>query len=129
MGQSIIVQWDDIRSVAFGTIPASPLYAPIGTPFLHAARMLIIQNFTDQLVYVSDEIDLTVPAVPTYVFIPKIILPSGGQIILDYMSDKSLNGGEFAQSAGTQLYTAYPTGGVAPTLGNIYVSVIYALGE
>lgn len=115
MTQSIVVQWDTLRVLPAAGI--GNLYEPVGDPFEHVARLLIMQNLTDVQIFISDNGSDD-----------KLTLPSGGQIILDYMSDKSATGGYFGQSVGTQIFIA--DDGVHPaTTGNFYVSVIYAKGE
>jgi hypothetical protein len=114
MSQSIVVEWDTIRTLAFGGIGGA--YATIGTPFAHIARLIILQNLTDIQVFISDD-----------GVNDKLTLASGGQMIIDYMSDQSFLGGEFAQQVGTQIYIK--DNGVAATSGDFYVSVIYGKGE
>jgi hypothetical protein len=114
MNQAIVVEWDSLRSLAFGGIAGA--YAPVGTPFNHVARIVIMQNFTDtQLLISFDGVN------------DNLTLPPGGQLIIDYMSDKSATGGSFAQQEGTQVYAK--DNGVAATAGSFYVAVIYGKGE
>lgn len=124
MGQAVTVRWDEIRTLPFGSIVASPNFVNLGGPFEHPARLLILQNFTDALIVISDELFFNAP---NYEIVEKLVLPPGGQMILDYMSDQSATGGEFMQAEGTQLYIAYFL--VAPTTGNFFASVIYGKGE
>lgn len=114
MGQSIVVKWDALRTAAFGAIGGA--YSTVGTPFDHVVRILIMQNLTNQQVLISFD-GVT----------DNLTLPIGGQLVLDYMSDQSRVGGEFAQPIGTQVYVK--NAGVAPTVGNFYVGLIYAKGE
>lgn len=114
MSSAIKVQWDALRTAAFGAIGGA--YSAVGTPFAHMTRILIMQNLTNQQVLVSFD-GVT----------DNLTLPTGGQLILDYMSDQSLLGGEFLQAIGTQVYVK--NAGVAPTTGNFYVGLIYAKGE
>ncbi len=114
MGQSIIVKWDELRSLAFGLV--GPAFTAVGSPFEHVVRIIIMQNLTDAQVFISED------GVNDH-----LTLPAGGQIVLDYMSDKSIIGGSFAQPKGTTIYVAH--GGAAPTTGSFFISVIYAKGE
>jgi len=114
MSQSTTVKWDALRSLAFGAIGGA--YAAVGTPFHAPARILIIQNLTDTLLVVSFD-GVT----------DNLALPSGGQLIVDYMSDQASFVGYFMQSAGTQVYVK--DGGVAPTAGSFNVSLIYGKGD
>jgi hypothetical protein len=115
MGQAVRVLWDPIRELVFGGIAGN--YNPVGTPFEHPARMLIMQNFTDVQIFISFDFITT-----------NLTLPPGGQIVLDYMSDQSSTGGEFLQAIGTQVFIA--DDGVNPaTSGSFFVSVVYGKGE
>lgn len=114
MSQSVLVEWDTLRALPFGGI--GHVFAPVGTPFDHPARIIIMQNLTDVLLFIS------------FGNTTNLALPSGGQIVLDYMSDQSSLGGEFLQTAGTQVLVA--DDGVNPaTTGTFFVSVIYGKGE
>lgn len=117
MNQSIVVQWDALRTAAFGAIGAA--YIPVGTPFGFAARMLILQNLTDQELIISFGLE----GADVTLLTDNLALHSGGQIVLDYMSDQSSVGGSFAQPIGTQVYVK--DNGVGPGTGAFYVSVVY----
>lgn len=100
-----------LRSVAFGSI--SGTYAPIGTPFLHPCRILVLQNQTDGLLVISwDGVNDHLP------------IPAQGYIILDVTTNKTVDiGAFFAQD--TQLYVRDLT---APTTGSLYVSTFFGTG-
>jgi hypothetical protein len=102
---------EPLRSLAFGSI--SGTYAAVGTPFANPCRILMLQNFTDQQMFFSD--DSTVAA-------GKWTLPSGGQLIIDYEANKTETGGAFAYPQGTQIYVKQAS---APGSGSVYVGVTY----
>ena len=113
MNQAVVALWDTLRSIAFGATSAA--YAKIGTPFTHECRILTLQNLTDaQMIFSTDGVN------------DGKTLPAGGQLIIDYMSDKSEVAGALYLPAGTQIWVKTPG---APSTGNVYVSVDYGKGE
>ena len=102
------VSWETIRSLAFGSIAAG--YMGVGTALTYPARLLIIQNFTDEQVMFSfDGAD------------DHFTLVSGAQTVLDITSNKT-NQENFFMSKGDRLYVRRV--GV-PTIGSVYFSVVY----
>ncbi len=107
---SIRVQYLPVKTLAFGSVVAG--YAAIGTPLVDPARIILIQNFTDAAIMVSyDGINDHYP------------VDAHSYIIWDYCSDSSTNVVGFYVSSGTQIYCKRLSG--APTLGSVYVSVVY----
>ncbi len=110
MNQAVKVAWESLRSVAFGAIGAG--YGVVGTPFSNPARIIVMQNFTNVQVSISDD-----------GVNDKWVLPAGGQMIIDYMANRSDVTGFLEEAAGTQLYVKATS--ALPTSGNFYVSVGY----
>jgi hypothetical protein len=102
-----------LRSSAFGAIGAA--YTAIGTAFAHPIRIFLIQNLTDQTVlirWVSGQ--------------DNMIVPANGFVLLDVMCNKANDGGTFI-AENTIIYVKH--NGVAPTVGAVYVSVFFCLGD
>ena len=114
MNTAVASLWDTIREVNFVDIDG--FYGPLGTPYGFTARMIILQNFTNEPVYFSDD-----GVNDKFKFFP------GTQLVLDYMSNQSGYSRSFAQYTGTQIWVR--SAGVAPTSGSVCLSVIYGKGE
>jgi len=110
MSLAIKAEFEEIRRLAFGSI-APAAFTGIGAAFLHAPRMVILQNFTDNTLTFSDD-----------GIKDKLDLLAGTYIILDLTSNKTIEQG-FCLEQGTRLYVRYYDG--APTLGFVSLSVIY----
>lgn len=107
---AIRLAMEPVRTLAFGTI--SGTYMGIGLPLNHAIRMIFVQNLTDvTLMFSLDGINDHFP------------LPPNGFMLLDITSNKSLGEGYFI-AEGTRVYVRDL--GPAPTLGAVYVTVMYA---
>lgn len=101
---------EPVRTEAFGDIGAA--YSAIGTPLDHEARIVLIQNLTDESVMISmDGVNDHFP------------LPENGYIILDVCTNRSTTS-EFYIAKETQFYVKELSG--SPTLGAVYLSVFYA---
>jgi len=108
MGNAIRMQFEDMRTLAFGAIVAE--YTAIGAPLAHAARMLLVQNYTDALlVFTNDGVN------------DKFVLPAGGQVVFDIATNEAFDHGFFS-AAGTT-YSVARIG--VPTVGSVYLSVVY----
>lgn len=108
---SVIVRWEDLRSLAFGGI--SGTYAAVGTPFQNPVRMLKVTNLTDADLIISfNGVD------------DKDIVAASSAWIYDFASNKAEPGGCLEQPAYERIYVKQATG--APTQKSVYVTVIYA---
>ncbi len=102
---SLLVRYEDLRSLGFAAI--SGTYAGVGTSFVHPVRMLKVSNLTNANLIISfNGID------------------DKDAYIYDFASNQSESAGNLEQQAGERLYVREED--VAPTLGNVYVTVIYA---
>lgn len=111
LGSSVRVRYEPLRSVAYSTMTTA--YEPVGLPFANPVRILKVTNLTDQPAIVSingvDDHD---------------IVAANGFFLYDYASNKSEAAGLLEQPQGDRIYVRTPD--TLPTLGNIYVTVIYA---
>lgn len=104
--------FEPVKSLAFGSIGAA--YMGVGTAFDKPIRLLILQNLTDALVWISfDGIEDHIP------------LASISYIILDVTANKTTEEGWFV-AEGTRVYVKQMVG--APTGGGVYVSACYGKG-
>ncbi len=99
---------EPLRSAAFGSITGS--LTALGSPFVYPTRVLFFTNDTDAVIYLSLNGEDNMFA-----------LISGTSLTLDVTTNKSFDDGLYF-AIGTQAYIAYAT---APTLGNVYLSVVY----
>ena len=103
------VEFEPAKSLAFGSIGAA--YMGVGSAFSKPVRILILQNLTDGIVWLSfDGINDHIP------------LASISYIILDLTANKGTNDGWFI-GEGTRVYAKEL--GAAPTSGSVYVSACY----
>ena len=106
----IRIRYETLRSLGFASI--SGTYAAVGTAFANPVRILKITNTTDAALIISfdgvNNMD---------------IVAAKSAWIHDYCSNKSINGGELDQSVGDRVWVKQVT---APTVGTVYVTVIYA---
>jgi len=110
MGYSKSIRFlpETLRSLGFASIGAA--YMGVGTAIDHPARMVIIQNYTnDQLLFSFDGVN------------DHITLSSLSQIVLDISSNKTTDDG-FYMAEGDRLYVKEVVG---PTSGSVYFSVFY----
>lgn len=109
MSHAIKILPEPVRTIAFGAI--GPAYMGIGTAFDHPARMMFIQNLTDQtLMFSFNGVDDHFP------------LPATGFLILDVTANKTFQAGAFF-AEGTRIYVKDV--GVIPTLGSVYLTIFY----
>ena len=106
------IAFENLRSLGFASVSAS--YAGVGGSFANPVRMLKIVNLTD--------INLIISFDGTN---PKDIIPSQSMFIYDYASNKIGPVDNLEQPLGQRVYVKQETG-TAATLGNVYVTVIYA---
>ena len=108
MAVEIKVKLEELRSLAHGSISAT--YAGVGTKIDHPARMLLIQNFTDEdLMFSFDGINDHLP------------IKTETSILLDVSSNKTIDSGFFFEK-GTRLYVKEIS---SPSSGNVYFTVFY----
>lgn len=106
-----IIAYEPLRSLGFVSITLS--YVGVGSPFANPCRMIMIDNLTDAELMVSFD------GVNDHT----VVAANSGKV-LDYASNKILPVGQLEQPLGTRVYVKYI--GSAPTIHNVYVSVIYA---
>jgi len=108
---SVRVRYEPLRSVAFGAITNS--YASVGLPFENPVRILKVTNLTNQAVLVSlngiDDHD---------------IVAANGFFLYDYSSNRADAAGLLEQPQGDRIYVRTPS--TLPTIGSLYVTVVYA---
>ncbi len=108
---SIRVRYEPLRSLGFAGISA--VYAGVGLPFANPVRILKVTNLTDANILVSlngvDDHD---------------VVPAYGFFLYDYASNKGSAAGLLEQPQGDRIYVK--SEGAVPTLGNLYVTIIYA---
>ena len=109
---SNIVRVDAVRSLAFGAI--SPTYAPIGTAFGHAMRVLHFINNTDADMMIS--FDNSTDNIPVL---------ANSFALYDLTSDQDALE-SFRYEKGSQLYIKSIS---ALTMGTFYVVAVYGKGE
>lgn len=109
---AIRLAFEPLRLLAAGSIGGS--YASIGNPFANPARQLLVQNGTDAAVFFS------LDGIEDHFF-----LPSGGFLLLDVTSNKTIVQG-FYIAQGTTIYVKQS--GV-PSTGSVFASVIYGIGD
>jgi hypothetical protein len=111
MNSAQIVRFEPLRSLAFGSI--SGTYTAIGTPFVHASRVIVIDNTTDADLLISfDGIHDQV-----------LSIAHSGKI-LDFCSNRTEPVGILEVPVNTTVYVKQAVG--APTLGTVYITVMYA---
>jgi hypothetical protein len=109
MSRPIRILPEPVRTLGFASIGAG--YMGVGTAISHPARILFIQNLTDQtLMFSLNGIDDHFP------------LPGSGFLLLDVTANKIFQAGAFV-SEGTRLYVKDL--GVAPGSGSVYFTVFY----
>lgn len=112
VGQSAIATFDQLRTVAFGSITAS--YVALGTPFTHMVRMVILTNNTDKDVLVS------IDGVNDFLYMVK-----GTFKLLDISTNRE-TACNWYLPIGTQFYVKYVA---APGSGNFFIEAMYGIGE
>jgi len=111
MSNKIRVAFEDIRSVAFGSITNT--FALVGTTFTQPVRQLKIVNNTNAVMLINYDGGSAT----------KDVAPASSIYIYDYSSNKEANGEVFEQAIGEGVYVKYAS---APTSGTFYVVTIYA---
>ncbi len=112
MGEFVkIVQFDTLRSIAFGSIGAS--YTAVGTPLYAPCRKFKIWNATDQNVLFSDD-----------GVNDKDFIPSNGFVLWDLIDSSSDNQQRPNMPIGRSFYIK--ESGTGPSQGAVYITVVYA---
>lgn len=113
LASSVRVRYEPLRSILFSSI--SGTYASIGLPFSNPVRILKVTNFTDVNVLISlngvDDHD---------------IVALNGFFLYDYSSNKSSSGGLLEQPQGDRIYVKAEASDNLPSMGRVYVTVVYA---
>jgi len=108
MAIEIKVKLEELRSLAHGSIGAA--YMGVGTAIDNPARMLLIQNFTDEdMMFSFDGITDHFP------------VKTEAAIILDVSANKTIDSGFFFEK-GTRLYVKQMS---APSSGSVYLTAFY----
>ena len=102
--------FEPLRELSFSSVGAS--YIAIGAPLTNPSRLFILQNLTDETVYISDD------GVNN-----KFKFPPGGALTLDNVSNRTEQSSSNEMPQGTIWYVKHA--GVAPTLGSITISTGY----
>jgi hypothetical protein len=114
---AIRVATEVVRETTSATIHVDPTlwYAigGVGAPFLHDARMVLVQNFTNADLWISD--------IPVDGF-EKFPIASRSYLLFDFASNRTDQGKSLSVAKGTQWYTS---GIEDPTTGSIYLTVFY----
>ena len=109
---SMRAKFETLRTLAFGSI-ANLTYTAVGASFANPIRILKISNTTDIDVFISFDgvtnIDVVV---------------ANGFVLYDLSTNKSNQVGVLEIPSGSKIYVI--RGAVAATIGNIYVTTIYA---
>jgi hypothetical protein len=105
-------QFDTLRTLAHGGI--SGTYAPVGSPFTIAPRIICITNLTNGDMIFSDDSSNSDG---------KLIVGAGGFKLFDIQSNMNPNIDDgFLLGIGTQMYVKQST---AATSGSVYIELIY----
>ncbi len=108
---AIKIDFETLRQIDTATIPIAPTWIAMGTPLAFPARMNIVNNFSDQTVFISiDGVN------------PHMVIASQSAMVLDWSSNKSNQGGLAVLPANTQFYLSV-TGAAT---GGLFISSIYA---
>ena len=99
---------ETVRTLGFAAIGAA--YMGVGTAISNPARMILVQNFTDTAMMFS--FDGVNDHFPLYQY---------SQLVLDISGNKTSDDGFFL-AEGQRLYVREV---VAPTLGDVYLTVFY----
>ena len=111
MGFTSQAKIDAIRSVVYSDITGS--YTAVGSPLSYQARIVCFTNTTDQDVFFSTDGSTT-----------QIFVSANGFKLFDITTNhRPVNQDDFCFGIGTQFYVKYAS---APSLGNVYIEVIYA---
>lgn len=106
------VLFEPVREVAFGSVGAS--YSAVGSATLHHTRLVSFNNSTDQDIYISiDGVN------------NDLRIATNSFRLLDLTANEVKDEGNFI-SQNTVFYVKRAGG--APTLGNVWIEVMYSAG-
>lgn len=109
-GLSVRMKFEDLRSLAFGSIGAG--YSAVGTAVEHPVRFFALTNLTDvALLFSTDGVN------------DHIVLPANGYLVFDISSNKTQNTG-FYLAEGDRMYVKQLG---APSSGSVYFTVAYGV--
>ena len=112
MSLALKALFEPVRTLGFAAIGAG--YTGIGTSLNFPARIIFVQNYTDAtLMFSFDRVNDHFP------------LAENSFLLLDLSSNKTLDTGYFI-GKGERLYVE-TIGGVAPTSGSVYFTVVYGI--
>lgn len=114
MAQGVQIVFEPLKTLAFGSIVAG--YTAIGTVFSNPMRSITITNLTDTTLLFSYDLGIN----------DHDVLPAGAGKLYDFAANKSMSGMPAFQRGGS-VYVK--RGGGAPSLGAVYVSAFYCLGD
>jgi hypothetical protein len=104
------ITFDAVRTLAFGGI--SGVFAAIGTALTEPARIIKIQNTTNQ------SIEFSLDGVTIH-----DVIPSNAFALYDLTANKTRDEGIYIRE-GTIFYIRRPAAEANPTSGNVYVTVL-----
>lgn len=110
-GGGLLVRYETLRTLGFASI--SGAYMGIGAAFQNPVRILKMTNTTNENLRVSFD-GIT----------DHDVVAANGYYVFDYTTNDAKKVGDLVQAAGQRIYVKDE--GVAPTLGTVYVTVIYA---
>lgn len=107
----LLVRYENLRTLGFASVSGS--YSGVGPAFQNPVRILKVTNTTNENLRVSFDgiTDMDIVA-------------ANGYYVFDYTTNDARKVGDLVQAAGQRLYVKHE--GVAPTLGTVYVTIIYA---
>lgn len=113
VSSSIRVRYEPLRSILFSGI--SGTYESVGIPFENPVRILKVTNFTNTNILVSlngiDDHD---------------VVCANGFFLYDYSSNKANAAGMLEQPQGDRIYIKAEAADNLPTIGSVYVTIVYA---
>ena len=111
---SVIARYEPLRVITNAVITAAAgAYVPVGAVFANPIRILKATNFTDTNLIISFD------GVTDH-----DVIAAFGYYVYDFSTNQSIPGGVLEQPARGQFWVRVET--VNPTLGNLYVTTIYA---
>ena len=113
MSWSQIVEFETVRTIAFGSITAS--YLPVGGPSLYPCRAICITNDTDGSMWFSNN-NVS----------DKLYLPKNSFKLFDLTTNKGGEDGIWVLQQNTQIFVRY---NVAPSEGLVTVELLYGKGD
>lgn len=114
IASSVKIRFEDLRVLPLADL-VEDIFIGVGGPFLNPPRMIKIQNTTNADIFLSfNGVDV------------QDVVVARSAFIYDYGSNQADAGGLLEQCSGERVYALYTSAAPAPTVGNVYVTVIYA---